>query len=261
LKVTKPRDTKLLEISATHPDARTAQAVAQYIAEQTVEMSRAEDFAGDNVMLTVAQHQVEIARTRLSDLQKAAAELASREPVVGLQSDIDADIELLAGLRQRLVDAQASAAENRTQLAGNEEFTREQYEAATARAALLGQRVDELRREIDNKSAVLAARSARKDALAEDLKVAQAGYETASNALRTLEVGAGTHGEVLRIVDPGVIPGVPGSPNVFLNFIVALLIAAVGSFAFISISFAYSRRLLDAAAGEIPAPISRSMRA
>src|SRR5579871_1283768 len=223
LKVAKPRDTKLLEISVTLPDPRNAQAVAQYIAEQTVEMSRAEGLASDGFMSTGAEKQVDAARVRLVELEKAAAALAASAPVVGLQSAIDADLELTGQLRRQLVEAQANAAEARAQLPTGGDFARDQLEAATARAALLDRRITELRREIESKSALLAARSARKDALDEELKVAQAGYEAASHELRAMQVAAGSHGEILRVIDPGIVPDAPSSPNIPLYAIATLL--------------------------------------
>ncbi len=261
LKVVKPRDTKVLEISVTLPDAKLAQAVAQYIAEQTVSTSQAENVATDNLVSTGARQQVESARMRLTELQKTAVDLASKEPMVGMQSAIDSDVELLAGVRQRLVETQADAEEARAQLATGSDFAREQLDAATARATLLAKRAADLNLEIDSKSALLAQRSARRDALSEDLKVAQANYETASNQLHNMEVATGTHGEMLRLVDPGIVPGVPSSPNIPLYVVAALLTGAVSSLVFLSVVFAYRRHASGRQTQNLLAPISRGMRA
>ena len=49
---------------------------------------------------------------------------------------------------------------------------------------------------------------------------------------------AGTRNEHLRIVDPGIVPQRPSSPNVPLNVIAALLIAAVFSWLYLTVVFA-----------------------
>src|SRR5579863_5764366 len=51
LKVDKLRDTRALQISVTLPDPRTAQAVAQFIAEGTVELSRSGGREADEAMI------------------------------------------------------------------------------------------------------------------------------------------------------------------------------------------------------------------
>src|SRR3984885_10093444 len=51
LKVDKPRDTRALQISVTLPDPKTAQAVAQFIADGTVELSRSGSKEADQAMI------------------------------------------------------------------------------------------------------------------------------------------------------------------------------------------------------------------
>ena len=57
LKVTKVRDTKILEIAVTLPDPKVAQAFAQFLAEETVESTRSGNLAGDQDLLTEARKQ------------------------------------------------------------------------------------------------------------------------------------------------------------------------------------------------------------
>lgn len=255
LKVSKLKDTKILEISVTLPDPRRAQSVAQFLANETVSMSGAENLASDNPFVEEAQKQVTEAQARLARAQNAWTALASRSPVESLQSEIDSAVNLQGELRQQLVDAQANAAEYQQQ-AQSGQFAREQLQAAQARAALLEKRLQEVGPEIQRKSATLAARGAERDALLGEIKVAQAVYEADTARLREMRATAGMHAEQLRVIDPGIIPQRPSSPNIPLNVAAALLVALVASLVYVSVAFVYRRR----AVGFEP-PVSRGLRA
>src|SRR5581483_4909990 len=57
LRVSKVRDTKILEISVTLPDARQAQAFAQFLAEETVSLTRSTNLENDNDLLADAENR------------------------------------------------------------------------------------------------------------------------------------------------------------------------------------------------------------
>lgn len=253
LKVDKPRDTKILEISATLPDPKQAQRVAEFIANETVAMSHGESVAADDTYVEMAQKQLIDAETRLEKDRKAWAELSSSQPVESLQGEIDASVDLEGKLRQQLVDAQASVAEYQ-QTTG--QFAHEQLQATQARAALIEKRLQEVQRDVEQMSALLARRSATRDALLAELKVAQAAYEADTLRLRDLRSSAGLHAEQLRVVDPGIVPQRPSAPNTTLNVGAALLLALVSAMVYVSVSFVYRRRRVG-----FEAPVSRGMRA
>src|SRR5271170_6785532 len=71
LKVDKLRDTRALEISVTLPDPETAQAVAQFIAEGAVELSRSGAKEADEATMEDAAKATEIAQARLNDAETA----------------------------------------------------------------------------------------------------------------------------------------------------------------------------------------------
>ncbi len=253
LKVSKPRDTKILEISATLRDPKLAQSVAQFLAEETVAMSRGENRASDNIFVEQAQRQLVEASQRLERTRKAWTEKATNEPVESLKGEIDSSVDLQSELRQQLVSAQADVAEY--QQAGGQ-FAHEQLQASQARAAVLDQRLRDLTREIQQKSRVLARVSAEREALEADLKVAQSAYEADTTRVRELRAAAGSHAEQLRVIDPGIVPERPSSPNVSLNVGAALVLALISSLVYLSVAFAYRRRRV----GFEPA-VSRGMRA
>ncbi len=76
LKVTIPRNTKVLEIAATLPDPRQAQALAKDIAERTVALARDLAVEADRDALADAQKQLDEARAQLEQTQAAPAKTA-----------------------------------------------------------------------------------------------------------------------------------------------------------------------------------------
>ncbi len=256
LKVSKIRDTKILEISVTLADPQQAQGVAQFLANETVTMSRAENAASNSPFLQEAQKQAIEAHARLERAQKAFAAAVSAGPVESLQSEIDSAVALQGQLRQQLVDAQANVVEYQSQAPGAGQFAREQLQAAQARAALLDKRVQELSREIRQKSATLARRSAERDAVQTELDIAQTAYATDTARVREMRATAGTHAEQLRVIDPGIVPQRPSSPNIPLNVAAALLVALVASLVYLSVAFVYRRRPVG-----FESSMSRGMRA
>ncbi len=76
LKVTIPRNTKVLEIAATLPDPRQAQALAKDIAERTVALARDLAVEADRDALADAQKQLDEARAQLEQTQAVPAKTA-----------------------------------------------------------------------------------------------------------------------------------------------------------------------------------------
>jgi uncharacterized protein involved in exopolysaccharide biosynthesis len=253
LKVSKIRDTKILEISATMRDPKLAQSFAQYVAEETVNMNRGANLVADREFLDDAEKRAAEAQQRLDQAQKAQANLTATALIGALQADLDASVELQTKLRQDLLDAEANVAEYQQQ--GDGQFAREQLQAARARVSLLEKRSQELARSISEKSALVAKRTAKRDEVLAELRMAQAAYDSSAARLRDLRSAAGTRGERLRVMDPGIVPQRPSSPNVFLNVAAALLVALVASIVYLSFAFSFRRRSV----GFEPA-VSRGMR-
>ena len=255
LKVSKLRDTKVLEVSATLNDPKLAQALAQYIAEETVSLSHRESLASDHDFADLAEKQVTEAQRRLNEVQTAWNAMVLSEPVESLQSEIDGDVDLKGKVEEQLVSAESEAAEYQQQ-AQDGTFAREQWSAAQARAALLAKRSQALQLAIAQKTATLALRTAKRQELGATLKVAQQSYETISGRLLESRATAGTHAEQLRIIDPGTVPQRPSSPNISLNVAAALLAALILSIAWLSFAFVYGRRSM-----RYERPLPREMRA
>jgi uncharacterized protein involved in exopolysaccharide biosynthesis len=222
------RNTRILEISATLPEPRKAQALAQFVAESTAALSRSLASEGDLDLIQGQEAEEAQARARLEKVDSRWVQLEAAEPVTQLQASMEASSELRAKLFEQLLNAQAdlaAAAAREKQLSASE-LPQVHSEQNEARA-----RGDELRREIDglDKQAVereklLGARTAHRDQLEAERKASQAAFSTIETRLTQARGDAGYRGERLKIIDPGVVPERPSSPNMQLYLFAALLL-------------------------------------
>jgi uncharacterized protein involved in exopolysaccharide biosynthesis len=256
LKVSKLRDTKIMEISVTLTNPRLAQSVARYLADETVSLSHGESLEADREFIVEADKQTQAAERRLAQAQQMWTTLSVREPVSSLQGELDASVELQARLRQQLVDAQTNIAGYQEQGNADSKFAREQLQSERARAAVLDKKIQELQRSIQELGVTVAGRNGRREKLQNEVKSAQIASEAAAMRLRELGAASGNRGERLRVLDPGIVPQRPSSPNVPLNVAAALLLALVASIIYLSSAFVVRRR----AVGFEPA-VTRGMRA
>ena len=127
------------------------------------------------------------------------------------------NVDLESKVHQQLVEAQAQAAEYEQQLAHGWAIRARATAGCTRAAALLERAVAGVGTCDSDESTTLAARTAQRTALQTELKVAQTSYETVSARLREFRASAGTHAEQLRVIDPGIVPQQPSSPNILLN--------------------------------------------
>jgi uncharacterized protein involved in exopolysaccharide biosynthesis len=237
LKVTKVRDTKILEISVTLPDPYLAQQVVHYISEETVKLSRGESAATDREVIGEAEHLAVESQERLEQAQRESAAYATKEPAGALQAQIEADVDLAEKTQQSLVDVRGDIAEDQMKV----EFKRE-VPGLQARAAELEKRLTALEKGIQEKSALQSRRGAERQRLDIQLKMAQTASESSAARLRELRATAGTRGERLRVIDPGIVPQRPSSPNTPLNVMGALLLTMVGLTTYLTVAFSYRGR-------------------
>jgi len=237
LKVAKLRDTKILEISATLAEPEMAQQFVNYVAEETVKLSRGESAASDREVIGEAERQAGETQQRLDRAQQAWAANAAREPNGALQPQIEADVDLLEKIHQSLMEARSDIAEYQEKA----DYARE-LPGLRAKAAELEKRAAELEKGIERKSALASQRAAERQRLEVEMKMAQTASESSAARLRDLRATAGTRGERLRVIDPGVVPQRPSSPNIALNVLAALLLTLIALAAYLTIAFSYSRR-------------------
>jgi uncharacterized protein involved in exopolysaccharide biosynthesis len=254
LRVEKLKDTRLLEISATLPEARQAQQLAQYIAEETVALNRNLSRDGDLKLVEGLNGQLETARAALDRARADAATASSREAPIAQQAQDLA--ELSAGTRQKAVEAGAEAAELSAQEAslsragadGEDRsssdlgYVRLRAAGARARQAALAASGTEVEREAAEKetaAADLRAQRATADAI---LSSAESRHKELQGRVNELTASAGLRTEQLRIVDPGIVPQRPSFPDIPLILAAAFSLSLTVVLALLSLHFSMTRR-------------------
>ncbi len=233
LKVIKPRDTKILEVSATLRDPVKAQALAQFIAERTVDMNRTMARQSDQDAISEAQRQVDAARARIQEIEKSLEQETGRGPYEALQSEVDNLVELQARLRRDLYQARVDIADYTAQ--GNQR----ELSAVRARADALEKQAADVNRELLAKEKMASERRAKLDAINADLKTARAMSQAAEGQLNEIRQAGGTRSERLRIFDPGIVPQQPSSPSRTMIVITAVVVALLLAWLYLTVAFSF----------------------
>jgi uncharacterized protein involved in exopolysaccharide biosynthesis len=247
LKVTKVKDSKILQIRATLPDPRQAQDVAQFMAGETVKLSRTAAQGADRQVLPAAEQQLTDARVRYADALKAYTELSARLPVEGLQSEIESLQEVssrtLRDATEAEADAEDYATREKTMIADSspaEELHGVHQDAVSrkARAVLVRQQAKDMQAALLSKGAELSRNTAARKHFETELTIAQTTLEAGAARVAEIKAASGSRGEVLNIIDPGILPQRPSSPNVALNVVASFSIALITSAVYLTLSLA-----------------------
>ena len=228
LKVGIVRNTRILEISATLPDPRKAQALAQFIAESTAAMNHSLSSEGDRDLIEGLESEETQARAKLEQVDAEWAKLLAAEPVDELKAAISSSSDLRAKLQEQASGAQlelAGAADREKQAPASElpQIRSERSEAQT-RADAIRRQIESLDRQDADREKLLAARTAHRERLEAERKDRQATLSAIDSRLTQARGDAGYRGERLKIIDPGIVPERPSSPNTSLNLFAALLL-------------------------------------
>lgn len=229
LKVSKLRDTRILEISATLPNPKQAHELAVFLAEEAVALNQEENRVANGDLLAAGDRQLSEARRVLDRAAKELSASAGNGIIDSLRNRTDGDIELLNRFREQLSDLESDP------IQANEGRA----------AAMIRGNIAQLKKEIDRNSATIGKSEAARDAAETTLRMAQTGYETLSSRLTELRANAAGSGERLRMIDPGIIPQRPSSPVIALNISVALLFTVLVTLVYLAVSFGYGLRSVD----------------
>ena len=246
LKVQIVRNTRILEISATLPDPKKAQALAMFLGEAAVELNRAAVSESDQDLLRGLYDQERETRNRLADTEKTWAQTLANEPVESLQADIEQAADLRAKVQQQVQSVEleiADAGERARQAAGPElAELRKEDSNARARLAEMRKQSQDLDRQNNEREKLLATRQAHHDRIEAERKTAQAGLVAIEGRLREARGESGYRGERLRIIDPGIVPERPSSPNLPLNVAAALLAGLVLPVLYLTLEMSYQEQ-------------------
>lgn len=230
LRVDKLRDTRALQISVTLSDPRTAQAMAQFIADGAVELNRSGSKEAGDVMIRDAEKAAAEAKARLNRAEEAWEKAATTSSEDALRTEVSDDTDLKSRAEEQLLDDQTEEAESP-----------EASGASRTRVELLKRRIEEPSQTIDQKSAALARQSAENENLEALLTAARTEYQTDAQRLADLPVTLGSRSEFLRVVDPGIVPERPSSPHVPLILIGSVALALFGSLLYLTLAFGLAR--------------------
>jgi uncharacterized protein involved in exopolysaccharide biosynthesis len=228
LKVALVRNTRILEIAATLPDPRKAQALAQFLAQATIDMSRSVMADGDTDLVQGMLQQERDLQHRLEEANATAAETVAREPIQMLQAQSENAAKLRAALDQQLSAGELEIADAAERLkganGGDAAEIRRQDSNARARLEQLRRQVQSLEKEGAERERLLAARLSKRERMDAERKSTLAQWTAVETQLREARGGAAYRGERLKLIDPGIVPERPSSPNVPLNVAAALLL-------------------------------------
>jgi uncharacterized protein involved in exopolysaccharide biosynthesis len=246
LRVSKLRDTRILQISVTLTDPKAAQALAQFLAEETVRMSQALIRESESDLVDDARRQASAAEERMNSELKAYTDFSSTASIDGLKAEVESLTQAFGEVARDSLSADADVAEwaERAKSEKNSwsgERAREELQATQAKAAALRAEKNDMEQRIQAKSDILARAIARRDQLEAKAKEATTAYNAAAVRLQEVRSAASFRGERLKMIDPGVVPEKPVSPNLPLNLVAALLAGLMISVVQLSVRFNYSR--------------------
>jgi uncharacterized protein involved in exopolysaccharide biosynthesis len=220
------RNTRLLEISATLPDPAKAHALAVFLAEATVEINRASVSESDQELLRGIEQQARDLRAHLQETDASWAKAVAAEPTLGLESAMEQAADLRAKVEEqvRSVELEVADLAERAKSAPDAADLHKQESNERARLTEMRKQLAEIDRQAAERERLLATRQAHRDQLDAERKAGQTALAGMEARLRDARGETGFRGERLKIIDPGIVPERPSSPNVPLNIAAALLV-------------------------------------
>jgi uncharacterized protein involved in exopolysaccharide biosynthesis len=237
LKVEVLRNTKILQIEATLPDPAKAHELSLYLGQAAVDLNRRVAQTADSELRVDAEKQATEARQALENAQRAWGDVSVKDPVEQLTGELAADIELRTSLQREYAVAQADLAED--EASATAQARPGAVSASRARAEQLRAQLKQLDDTIAREQAQVAERSVRLNKLDAEREAAEAAMKAAETRLNDVRAAAGFRGERLSIIDPGIVPERPSSPNVALNVLVAAFAALILALVYILIQIGY----------------------
>ncbi|MCU1339991.1 MAG: lipopolysaccharide biosynthesis [Bryobacterales bacterium] len=251
LRVTKLPDTKVLQIRATLRDPKQAQALVQFLAEETVALNRSVENQSEREALMEVRKQVEDTGAKLAQSREQFNAVAAGGAELVLADEVRDLSDLKGRLNEQLAQAGTSLAEfsaragvqtNEFARADSRENLQQEIAGARARGTALVGQIATVNRDLTQKAAALATARARTDQSADQLRAATAAFEAMSRRANELAGSSGLRSEQLRIIDPGIVPQQPSFPNIPLFTGAALLISAMLCLAWLSLRYGLDRQ-------------------
>jgi len=249
LAVSKPVNTSLIEVSATLPDPREAQHLAQTLAEGAVELNSTLDRQSNEELLREPTQIYAAAKDRRERAEQAQTSFLKEASVLTLDQKVSAAAGLRTQVSLDLAREKTSLAAYQGQRsAGIPEDAGTAHGWADLQIAASNARIRDLESQqtwltdllSDNVPAVEKLKR-REEAVEAELRAARVEEEGAMARLRDIQSSSAVRRVRITVLDPGVIPQKPSFPNVPLNLIAAFLLALLASMGFLAIRFSQRR--------------------
>lgn len=220
------RNTRILEISANLPDPRKAQALAKFLADETVELNRSSAVETDQELLAALEKQENDIRAVLQQTERAWSSSIANEPTEGLEAAIQEGASQRSTLEDQIQSQEVEIAGLDERIKAGDSAVDAAKEVSNARARLVEMRrhMAELSGQMAEREKLLGTRQAHRDQLEAERRAAQTSLAAIEGRLRDARSESGFRGERLHVIDPGIVPERPSSPNIPLNIAVALLV-------------------------------------
>jgi capsular polysaccharide biosynthesis protein len=256
LTISRPTNATYIQIAVTLPSAKDAQMLAQNIAQRAVELNNSLDDESNAAMTQEPKKVFEAARARRDKTEKAAAQLAKSASLEALQKEYASAADLRTAVGRDLTLARADLANYLGQsqapppiASGVAEpqngpqngWIQSEIAASRSRVHDLEEQERKLLAYLDSKGSALEQSKRTWEGVEADLKSARADEDAAKTRLSEIEISAPFHGVRLRLLDPGIVPERPSSPNIPLNMVVVLIGSLLLAIGYLAIRFAHER--------------------
>jgi polysaccharide biosynthesis transport protein len=187
----------------------------------------------------------------LQDTDARWARAAAAEPLLGLEAAVEQAAELRSKIDEQAQSVELEIADltERAKTAADEGQWRKQESNARARLAQMRKQIQDLERQGAEREKLLATRQAHRDQLDAERKAGQAALAAMETRLRDARGETGFRGERLKIIDPGIVPERPSSPNLPLNVAAALLAGLVLPILYLTLEMSFQERRAALARG------------
>lgn len=247
LEVNIPSTTKIMEIAVTLPDPAKAQRLAAFIAEETVKLSQRTNIESDRVQTDAITTMRSTAQQRVQQAEMESMKVAQTGPAEGMLEELEALVEARSLIqRQRLMVRDLESRQHAEFAADATESLKQRLAGTKQRLARLDEEIANLHRQIDRTRLTLGTRSARRDQIDAERNAAWSALEETESRLTLARSATASRGERLQVIDPGVVPEKPSSPNIPLNVIIALAFAMFASLLFMTLEFSFQLRRAEA---------------
>jgi uncharacterized protein involved in exopolysaccharide biosynthesis len=237
LRITRPTGSTVVEINVTLHDPAKAQALAQNLAEQAVDLSRSIESKSAGDLAGELKKQLEAAQERLTRATQSLAAFAGANPDAAAENDIRSGFDFRLRLSQDLSSARTSLAE----LQAQKNAPAGQLSGLQTRIQALESQQRDLVAELEKKGVAVDAAKARRAALEDEQRAARASYEQLRTRLNDALASSQYGRTRIEIIDPGVVPRQPTFPNRRLNLIAAFLASFIATLACFVVRFGYVR--------------------